>query len=117
MIKLKTITRIILTIISLPLLGLGLLFIIAAFNPGYEYRLIIGSISTLIALAILYIAHKPQPKIMEVKVTWEPSGKLKTQELTCPYCRAPLPPPKPGQEYIKCPYCGKTIKITEEPIW
>ena len=99
---------------GLVLLFLGAVFLIASVaNP---YRLVVGI--PLIGVGTLLVVYPlRRPKILEVRVSWDPSGKLAVQEFKCPYCDAPLPAPKPGQEFIKCPYCGKTIKIVEEPLW
>ncbi|HDD64477.1 MAG: hypothetical protein B6U94_07300 [Thermofilum sp. ex4484_79] len=105
--------------LGLFLIGLGAIFIIASTVPGKSYRLMIGVALSALSLPLLYFAFKPTPKIVkyEVKVSWDPSGKLAVEELRCPKCGATLPPPKPGDEYVKCQYCGAVIKLVEEPIW
>ncbi len=109
------IKKIALFIIASILLLLGAIFLIASIvRPE---RIIIGGILFGGGIALAIYASKSKPQIVELKVSWDPSGKLTTEELKCPYCGATLPPPKPGQEYIVCPYCGRTIKLIEEPKW
>ena len=108
-------SRVILGLVSVVLLGLGAIFVIAsAVNP---YRLLIGIPLMAGGLAVAYRVLKEKPQIVEVKVSWDPSGKLLVEELKCPYCGASLPEPKPGQEFIKCRYCGRTVRLVEEPRW
>ena len=108
-------SKVVLGVVSIILLGLGGIFVIAsAVSP---YRLLIGIPLMIAGLAIAYKLLKEKPKIIEVRVSWDPSGKLLVEELKCPYCGASLPEPKPGQEFIKCEYCGRTIKLVEEPRW
>jgi len=106
----------ILALISI-LLSLGVIFLIASFKPGKEYRLgisiVLFSIGTLLSIHLL----KSKPKVVKVSVEWSPSSKATLEEIKCPNCGAMLPLPKPGQDYVKCPYCGAVIKIIEEPKW
>ncbi len=113
----KTLIFAVTLLASLALIFLGFIFIVAAFYPGKTYRLLIGTPMVAVGTALIFRLLKPEPKILTVTLRWDPSGRIITEELKCPYCGAPLPPPEPGSEYVKCPYCGKTAKIVEEPIW
>ncbi|RLE68041.1 MAG: hypothetical protein DRJ43_06280 [Thermoprotei archaeon] len=107
--------RALLGIASAALLGLGALFLIASL-ARFE-RILVGAPLLVCGFILAYRLLKPRPQVLEVKVSWDPSGKLAVEELKCPYCGASLPAPEPGQEYIKCKYCGRTVKLVEEPIW
>ncbi len=102
-------------LVAIVLIGLGALFTIA--SAAKTYRLAIGIPLLLAGIAISAYLLKPKPQIVELKVSWDPSGRIAVEELKCPYCGASLPAPEPAQEYIKCGYCGKTIKLVEEPRW
>ncbi|OYT30833.1 MAG: hypothetical protein B6U94_05135 [Thermofilum sp. ex4484_79] len=108
-------SKIFLLFIAIALILLGSIFLIASVVK--PYRLFIGVALFGGGIAIALYAVKSKPKIVELKVSWNPSGKLTTEELKCPYCGASLPLPSPGQEFIKCPYCGRTVKLIEEPKW
>jgi len=99
------------------LFSLGVIFLIASFKPGREYRLGVSAtlfiIGTLLSIRLL----KSRPKVVKVSVEWSPSGKTVLEEIKCPNCGATLPLPKPGQDYVKCAYCGTVVKIVEEPKW
>jgi len=108
-------TRALVGILSAVLLVLGALFLIAAL--ARPERVLVGAPLLAVGALLAYRLAKPRPQILEVKVSWDPSGRLAVEQLKCPYCGAPLPEPKPGQEYIKCKYCGRVAKLVEEPRW
>lgn len=79
-------------------------------------------ISTLLFLAgfgILYFAWKRQPTQIVQKL--EVPGKIKVQAIKCPNCSASIDMKQikmvNGIPLVKCPYCGHTFEITEEPKW
>ncbi|WP_440059821.1 hypothetical protein ACSU1N_01270 [Thermogladius sp. 4427co] len=38
---------------------------------------------------------------------------VQVYSLRCSHCGAPLPPPKPGEEYVRCEYCGYWNRVDE----
>jgi len=107
--------KLLLSFVAAGMLFFGAIFLIASVvNP---YRILVGFPLLVGGTVIAYRLLKPRPRVVEVKVSWDPSGRLDVEELKCPYCGASLPEPKPGQEFIKCPYCGRTVKLVEEPKW
>ncbi|HDJ89133.1 MAG TPA: hypothetical protein ENG40_00355 [Thermoprotei archaeon] len=110
-------SKAILILIALILLGLGVIFLIAAARN--ISRLFVAIPLIALGGGIILYSMKPTPQIYKVTVQWEPGGKVLAQELKCPRCGATLPPPDPtkSMDIIKCPYCGATIKLEEQPIW
>ena len=106
-----------LILVALVLLGLGVIFLIAAVRN--ISRLFVAVPLIGLGGGIILYNMKPAPKIYKVTVKWEPGGKILAEELKCPRCGAVLPPPDPSKsmDIIKCPYCGATIKLEEQPIW
>jgi len=51
----------------------------------------------------------------------EVPGKIKVQAIKCPNCSASMDMNQikivDGVPLAKCPYCGHTFEITEEPKW
>jgi len=115
--KTETLARLLVFGLALFLLFLGTVFLIAAFKPGKEYRFGVSIILFVMGMLLIIRLLRSKPKIVEIRVTWSPSGEITLEELRCPKCGASLPLPKPGQDYIKCPYCGTIVKIVEEPKW
>ncbi|MEM4592080.1 MAG: hypothetical protein QW196_01615, partial [Sulfolobales archaeon] len=38
---------------------------------------------------------------------------METTALRCTHCGAPLPKPQPGEDWIRCEYCGVHNKIVD----
>jgi len=116
-VRAETLTKLFILAFISVLFSLGIIFLIASFKPGREYRLGISAtlfiIGTLLSIRLL----KSRPKVVKVSVEWSPSGKTALEEIKCPNCGATLPMPEPGQDYVKCTYCGTIVKIVEEPKW
>jgi predicted Zn finger-like uncharacterized protein len=51
----------------------------------------------------------------------EVSGEMKGAAIKCPNCGASINADQikivSGVPYVKCPYCGTTFEVTEEPKW
>ena len=107
--------RLALALASVLLLGLGVLFLIASMvRPE---RALVGGPMLAGGLLLAYKLLRPQPQVLEVKVSWDPSGKLAVEELKCPHCGASLPLPEPGKDVVRCRYCGRLVRLVEEPKW
>jgi predicted Zn finger-like uncharacterized protein len=68
---------------------------------------------------VLYFTWKRQPTQIVQKL--EVPGRIKVQTVKCPNCSASIDMNQikivNGVPLIKCPYCGHTSEITEEPKW
>ena len=86
-----------------------------------QSRLLTGVILFVIGLAIVvgiyYITRKPKTVIQRLEV----SGQMKGAAIKCPNCSASINADQikivSGVPYVKCPYCGTTFEVTEEPKW
>ena len=124
------VVSVILFIVAALFLGCGTLFLLSAFSaqaadPGG--RLCIGGILVLIALAgvaggILLIVRAraaTQKVVVEQKI--DLTGDVKARSLTCEKCGATLDENSVsiagGAVFVKCPYCGATYQIVEQPKW
>jgi len=79
-------------------------------------------ISVLLFLAgfgMLYFVWKRQPTQIVQKL--EVPGRIKVQAIKCPNCSASMDMNQikivDGVPLVRCPYCGHTFEITEEPKW
>jgi hypothetical protein len=113
----KGILKWVLYIAAAGLIGLGLLFIMAAYAD--TMRLIEGFIFIVVALIIAFFAREKKP--IEIKKTVRITGPIKAKEINCPNCSAMLNPEKlqviDGKPYMTCEYCGNKFEMTEEPTW
>ncbi len=117
--------KVIIAIFALGLIFLGFIFLIA----GGSENLIIGAVMTLAGFglfAFLYydsriVASQPKLVHQEVNVTMGGSGDFQEQKLNCPSCGAPVEQKDvtlmSGGLVLKCPYCGTTSALEEEPKW
>ena len=107
----------VLYIVAAGLVGLGILFIMAAYAD--TMRLIEGLIFLGVALIIAFFARERKP--IEIKKTIRVTGPVKVKEINCPKCSATLNPDKlqiiDGKPYLTCDYCGNKFEMTEEPTW
>jgi len=98
---------------------LGIIFAWASSVENTGPRLGVALISIASALIILYVLQRSKPVEMVQRV--EVSGPIKAQEITCPYCSAPLDlklmKVVGGVPTIACPYCGRSFEVTEKPKW
>ena len=86
-----------------------------------QSRLLTGVILFVIGLAIIvgiyYVTRKPKTVIQRLEV----SGQMKGAAIKCPNCSASINADQikivSGVPYVKCPYCGTTFEVTEEPKW
>jgi predicted Zn finger-like uncharacterized protein len=86
-----------------------------------QARLVASGILFIIGLAVIvgiyYTTRKPKTVIQRLEV----SGQMKGAAIKCPNCSASIDANQikivSGVPYVKCPYCGTTFEVTEEPKW
>ncbi len=84
-------------------------------------RLLTSGILFVVGLAIVagiyYTTRKPKTVIQQLEV----SGQMHAAQIKCPNCGGSINADqiqiKDGVPYVKCPYCGTTFEVTEEPKW
>ncbi|MCD6359679.1 MAG: zinc ribbon domain-containing protein [Armatimonadetes bacterium] len=103
------------------LLGLiGLIFIMGAAQGNASVRMIIGLALLGAAAFFIYLARSKPPK-MEIHHEIDLTGDVSVQKLKCRNCGAELDADSiemhEGAIFVKCPYCGSTYQLEEEPKW
>jgi predicted Zn finger-like uncharacterized protein len=86
-----------------------------------QSRVLTSAILFIVGLAVIvciyYITRKPKTVIQRLEI----SGQMKGAAITCPNCGASINADQikivSGVPYVKCPYCGTTFEVTEEPKW
>ena len=86
-----------------------------------QTRLVTSGFLLIIGLAVIagiyYATRKPKTVIQRLEV----SGEMKGAAIKCPNCSASINADQikivSGVPYVKCPYCGTTFEVTEEPKW
>lgn len=86
-----------------------------------QTRLITSAFLFIIGIAIIvgiyFVTRKPKTVIQHLEV----SGQMKGAAIKCPNCSASIDANQikivSGVPYVKCPYCGTTFEVTEEPKW
>lgn len=86
-----------------------------------QSRVITSIILFIIGLTIIastyYITRKPKTVIQRLEV----SGPMAAATIKCPNCGGSINASEikinQGVPYAKCPYCGTTFEVTEEPKW
>lgn len=86
-----------------------------------QTRLIISVLLFIIGIVVIvgiyYAARKPKTVIQQLEI----SGQMKGAAIKCPNCSASINADEikivSGVPYVKCPYCGTTFEVTEEPKW
>jgi len=99
----------------------SVIFALAASVVATTSRLAASGILFIIGLAIIvgiyYITRKPKTVIQQLEI----SGKMKAAQIKCPNCGGSINADQikivSGVPYVKCPYCGTTFEVTEEPKW
>jgi predicted RNA-binding Zn-ribbon protein involved in translation (DUF1610 family) len=115
--------KIALIFVSICLLLLGAVFLIAGGTENY----VAGGAMMLVAfglLLLLYFSSRREarrPIHQEFHVTMGGAGELKEKEMSCRSCGGPIGDQDltvvKGGIVVKCPYCGKTYALEEEPKW
>ena len=86
-----------------------------------QSRLITSGILFMVGLAVVAgvyaVTRKPKTVVQRLEV----SGEMKAAQIKCPNCGGSINPGEikiiQGVPYVKCPYCGTTFEVTEEPKW
>ncbi len=99
----------------------AIIFALAASVQATTTRLATSGILFIVGLAVIigiyYTTRKPKTVIQQLEV----SGKMKAAEIKCPNCGGSISADQikinAGVPYVKCPYCGTTFEVTEEPKW
>jgi len=102
-------------VVAIVLGSLGVLYLLAsALEPS---RLWTGITLLGMSLILAFLVYRTLVKPAPITVHWSPSGPLKLEELKCPNCGATLKVDDPSKTRVICPYCGRVVKIVEEPKW
>jgi predicted Zn finger-like uncharacterized protein len=99
----------------------AVIFALAASVQATSARLATSGILFIIGLAIIvgiyYATLKPKTVIQRLEV----SGEMKAAAIKCPNCGGSISADQikinAGVPYVKCPYCGTTFEVSEEPKW
>jgi len=99
----------------------AIVFALAASIQATATRLITSGLLFIIGLAVImgiyYVTRKPKTVIQRLEV----SGQMQAAAIKCPNCSASIDANQikivSGAPYVKCPYCGTTFEVTEEPKW
>jgi predicted Zn finger-like uncharacterized protein len=104
----------------------ALIFALASSYQGLtaqtaQTRLITSAFLFIIGVALIvgiyFVTHKPKTVIQRLEI----SGKMQGAAIKCPNCSASIDANQikivAGVPYVKCPYCGTTFEVTEEPKW
>ena len=101
----------------------GVLFLWGAFSPnGSPGWIVIGVISVAIGFGLIWFAGRQKASTTnQVTLKVDLPANVKMDQMTCRSCGAPLPPEAielvAGAPVVKCPHCGTTYQLTEEPKW
>jgi predicted Zn finger-like uncharacterized protein len=99
----------------------AIVFALAASVQATTTRLVTSGLLFIIGLAVIvgiyYVTRKPKTVIQRLEVP----GQMKAEAIKCPNCSASIDANQikivSGVPYVKCPYCGTTFEVTEEPKW
>ncbi len=98
----------------------------AAGSSQIVSRLIVGVVSLGIGVVIIWVVRTRGPApvqqiTQQVDVQLDMPGDVNVEKLKCQSCGAELSKDAvslvQGAIMVKCPYCGSTYQLTEEPKW
>jgi predicted Zn finger-like uncharacterized protein len=86
-----------------------------------QSRLLTSGVLFIAGIAVIagiyFIIRKPKTVIQQLEI----SGEMKAAQIKCPNCGGSINADQikivSGVPYVKCPYCGTTFEVTEEPKW
>ncbi len=96
--------------------------VIFAMASSYDsMRLITSAILFIVGLTVIvgiyYTTRKPKTVVQHLEL----SGQMKAAQIKCPNCGGSVDANQikinEGVPYVKCPYCGTTFEVAEEPKW
>ena len=99
----------------------AVIFALAASVQATTSRLAVSGILFVIGVAVIvgvwYMNRKPKTVIQHLEL----SGEMKAAQIKCPNCGGSINANQikitQGVPYVKCPYCGTTFEVAEEPKW
>jgi len=99
----------------------AIVFALAASVQATQTRLITSGLLFVIGIVVIagiyFITRKPKTVIQRLEV----SGQMQATAIKCPNCSGSIDANEikivAGVPYVKCPYCGTTFEVTEEPKW
>jgi len=103
------------------LLGLlGLVFVVGA--QGQALRILVGVVLMAAAAALVWLARQQTKHVTTTVVQKiDLSGDVSVEEMTCRTCGGTLSQEsvavRAGAVFVKCPYCGASYQLEEEPKW
>jgi len=118
--------RIISFIVAAVFIIFSFFFLLGAFSPnGQTWWLVVGIIGMLLGFVLIYVGTKLSPPVkagdQNITVNVDLPGNVKMETIKCQSCGSPLSPKditlSNGAAVVKCPSCGTTYQITEEPKW
>jgi DNA-directed RNA polymerase subunit RPC12/RpoP len=96
----------------------------AAGSSQIVSRLIVGVVSLAIGVVIIWVVRTRGPAPVQQitqQVQLDMPGDVSVEKLKCQSCGAELSKDAvslvQGALMVKCPYCGSTYQLTEEPKW
>lgn len=86
-----------------------------------QSRLLTSALLFIVGIAVVagvyFVTRKPKTVIQRLEI----SGQMSAAPIKCPNCSASINADQikivSGVPYVKCPYCGTTFEVTEEPKW
>jgi predicted Zn finger-like uncharacterized protein len=86
-----------------------------------QSRLLTSGVLFIAGIAVIagiyFVTRKPKTVIQQLEI----SGEMKAAQIKCPNCGGSINADQikivSGVPYVKCPYCGTTFEVTEEPKW
>jgi hypothetical protein len=102
------------------------LFILGAFSPeGSPGWIIIGIVGLVIGFILIFVGTKLSPPQKAgdqvVNLNVDLPGSVGMDTIKCESCGGPISPDDitmvAGAPVVKCPHCGTTYQLTEEPKW
>lgn len=99
----------------------AIIFGIAASVQATASRLFVSVILFAVGIAVIavvwYLNRRPKTIVQRLEL----SGQMKATSIRCPNCGGSIEASQikitQGVPYVKCPYCGITFEVTEEPKW
>ena len=123
----------IVAVVGCILIGVGAIYLCSASAPGVDIGsrvmvavglLLVGIILMGVGVAIVWVVRTRGPApIQQItqQLELEMPGDVTADKLKCQSCGVELGKDSAslvqGAVMIKCPYCGSTYQLTEEPKW